>query len=104
MVTVTHVTSVHPPRDIRIYWKDRVSLAATGYDAALVAPSDANVDEHGVKIIAVLASWNPLRTLWRHASRQWAIYHEVKTCRPAGAVVTGSEPLADVLNEVIQRR
>jgi len=50
---IVHLTSVHQPFDTRIFYKECVSLAQTGYDVVLVAPYDHSKFVNGVKIRSV---------------------------------------------------
>lgn len=50
---IVHLTSVHSPRDARIFGKECRSLAATGAEVVLVAPSDRNERIDGVRIRSV---------------------------------------------------
>jgi glycosyltransferase involved in cell wall biosynthesis len=43
---ICHLTSVHPAKDIRIYYKQCISLHKAGYDVALIAPH-AQITESG---------------------------------------------------------
>jgi glycosyltransferase involved in cell wall biosynthesis len=47
------LTSVHNPRDNRIFEKQAKSLSEAGFDICLVAPHENNFEEDGVKVISV---------------------------------------------------
>jgi len=49
---VVHLTSVHPPFDVRIV-RECTTLAANGYDVSLVVPADRDDVIDGVKIVNV---------------------------------------------------
>ena len=49
---VCHVTSVHPPKDARIFYKECASLASE-YEVYLVAPNTADELDQGVHIVGV---------------------------------------------------
>lgn len=53
MVKVCHFTSVHPPKDVRIFHKECKSLAKAGYDVSLIVAGASNESVDGVKIIGV---------------------------------------------------
>lgn len=49
---ICHVTTVHPPNDVRIFIKECTSLAAAGHDVSLVVAADGDsYSENGVKVI-----------------------------------------------------
>lgn len=50
---VCHLTSVHPAKDGRIFYKECSSLAKAGYDVTLVAAGADNEVCNGVKIVGV---------------------------------------------------
>lgn len=49
---VCHVTSVHPSTDVRIFWKECLSLAKR-YEVSLIAPNTEDRAEQGVNIYGV---------------------------------------------------
>lgn len=49
---ICHVTSVHPATDVRIFWKECLSLSKQ-YDVSLIAPNTENRDEQGIHIYGV---------------------------------------------------
>lgn len=51
MTRVVHLTSVHPPRDPRIFVKECQSLAEAGYEVILVAPDAPSGVEAGVRFV-----------------------------------------------------
>jgi glycosyltransferase involved in cell wall biosynthesis len=50
---VSHLTSVHPTEDIRIFIKECKSLAAAGYDVSLITANKGSYEVDGVKIIGL---------------------------------------------------
>jgi glycosyltransferase involved in cell wall biosynthesis len=50
---VSHLTSVHPTEDIRIFIKECKSLAAAGYDVSLITANEGSYEVDGVKIIGL---------------------------------------------------
>ncbi|MDE5876025.1 MAG: glycosyltransferase [Muribaculaceae bacterium] len=52
-VKVCHMTSVHPAKDGRIFYKECTSLAKAGYDVTLVAAGANDEICNGVKIVGV---------------------------------------------------
>lgn len=52
MVKVCHMTSAHRSGDVRIFYKECASLAASGYDTYLVAQGDSR-EENGVHVVGL---------------------------------------------------
>lgn len=50
MIKVCHMTSVHPPEDVRIFHKECVSLAKAGYETYLVQQGES-YEKNGVHIV-----------------------------------------------------
>ncbi len=50
---VCHITTVHPVFDVRIFYKECVSLADEGFDTYLIARYNRDETVHGVHIIAI---------------------------------------------------
>lgn len=51
-IKVCHVTSIHPSTDVRIFWKECLSLSKY-YDVSLIAPNTEDRIEHGINIYGV---------------------------------------------------
>lgn len=51
MTRVVHLTSLHSPRDPRIFYKECTSLAEAGYEVLLVAPGAGNDTDNGVQFV-----------------------------------------------------
>lgn len=83
---VCHITSVHPPFDVRIFHKECRSLARAGYDVTLIAPADfkERVVE-GVRVLGVsrptsrrqrLRVWRELLATVRHVRPDLVHFHD----------------------------
>jgi glycosyltransferase involved in cell wall biosynthesis len=80
---VVHVTSAHPPSDVRIFQKECRTLAAAGYDVVFVVPHDRDETVDGVRLRAIAPARGRFermtRTSWRAvraaAAEKAEIYH-----------------------------
>ena len=80
---ICHISSVHPALDIRIFFKECKSLAATGYDVTLIAVYNEEQTIDGVHIVPFRLYKNRLKRILfspfrmlRLALRQHAtVYH-----------------------------
>lgn len=78
-----HLSSVHPPYDVRILTKECTTLAQAGYRVSYVAPHDRNEHVDGVEILPLKASrgrltrilTGPWRVLAAARRAQGDIYH-----------------------------
>jgi hypothetical protein len=68
---IVHLTSVHSPSDIRIFFKECRSLAAAGYEVVLVAPGGKDRFVEGVQVRAITKA---ARRLERMTKIVWAVY------------------------------
>lgn len=70
---VCHVTSAHPPLDVRIFHKECRSLARAGYDVTLVAPADFRLlvrDEVRILGLPTVSSRRQRFMAWTHIVRR----------------------------------
>ena len=68
-VIVVHLSSVHPPYDVRIFTKECTTLAEAGYRVSYIAPHDRSENVDGVEIVPLKASRSRLTRIltgpWR---------------------------------------
>lgn len=79
MIRVCHLTIVHGPFDDRIFFKQCVSLANSGYEVIEVAPIEKESVESGVRIVPVRV---PRGRLLRALVGGWRAYRVVKRLKP----------------------
>lgn len=80
LVRVVHLTSSHPPDDIRIFLKECRSLAQAGFDLHLVAPGEGSGTRDGVVIhcFELPTGLRPLRIV----RRLWRAWRSARALRP----------------------
>lgn len=69
-----HLSSAHPPFDVRIFEKECRSLRAAGYDVVFVVPNSVDEVRDGVQIRR--AGDRPRSRLERFTSTQWRVYRK----------------------------
>ena len=52
-IKVCHITTVHPAKDVRIFYKECVSLANAGFDVTLLVLNGVSEQAQGVNIIGI---------------------------------------------------
>ncbi|MBA2655119.1 MAG: glycosyltransferase [Gammaproteobacteria bacterium] len=73
MIKVAHLTSVHSVQDVRIFYKQCLSLKQQGYDVTLIAQDDADRILEGIKVVAV----EKINSRFRRMTKlPWQIYRE----------------------------
>lgn len=84
MAKICHITTVHRPNDIRIFWKECITLAQAGHDVSLIALNAQSETVEGIKIIGIPFAGNGrirrmiggVNAVYRKALRMNAdIYH-----------------------------
>ncbi|MGB1039990.1 MAG: glycosyltransferase [Flavobacteriales bacterium] len=76
-VKVCHISTAHPPFDVRIFHKECVSLAQSGYDVSLVVTHDKKEIVKGVNIIPLPVSKGRLHRMF--IKTHFAFYRSLKT-------------------------
>ncbi|GIW26549.1 glycosyltransferase family 4 protein [Meiothermus sp.] len=71
---IVHLTSAHPPFDVRIFHRECVSLAQAGYKVVLVAPHEQDEVRQGVQVRAI--SKTHKGRLGRMLGTVWAVYKQ----------------------------
>jgi glycosyltransferase involved in cell wall biosynthesis len=73
MQKICHLTSVHPPFDIRIFHKECKTLFEAGYQTVIIAPHDHEEQVNGVRIRALPKAKSRFERMTRI---QWRLYKE----------------------------
>ena len=71
MAKIVHLTSVHPAFDIRIFYKECISLSASGHSVFLIVPHERDESAEGVTILSVP---KPKNRLQRMVTTAYQIY------------------------------
>ncbi len=74
---VCHISTAHPPFDVRIFHKECVFLAEAGFDVSLVVTHDKKETVEGVKIIPLPKSKGRLHRMF--VKTHFAFYRSLKT-------------------------
>lgn len=80
---ICHITAVHPPFDVRIFYKECKALLNNNYSVTLIAPATIAGKIAGINIIALPPSNNRLyrifilsmQALWLALKQRAAVYH-----------------------------
>jgi len=75
-ITIAHLSSVHPARDVRILQKECSSLVQAGYQVTLVIPHDQSEVVNGVQILALP---KPRQRFQRMTQTAWQVYRTALT-------------------------
>ena len=80
---VCHITTVHPPFDVRIFYKECRTLSQNGYDVTLIAQHDRDEIVDGIKIVPLPKVRSRLQrflgldilAFWKAMKQRAYIYH-----------------------------
>ena len=70
---IVHLTSAHPPFDVRIFHRECLSLAQEGYPVVLIAPHERDEVRQGVQVRSVKKTTG---RLGRMLGTVWAVYKQ----------------------------
>tara|TARA_B110000208_G_C11798606_1_gene440802 strand:+ start:1236 stop:2336 length:1101 start_codon:yes stop_codon:yes gene_type:complete len=76
-IKVCHISSAHPPFDVRIFHKECVSLAKAGFEVSLVVTHDKAETVNGVNIVPLPESKGRLHRMF--IKTHFAFYRSLKT-------------------------
>lgn len=69
MIHCCHITTVHPEKDNRIFYKECKSLSCAGYEVNLLVVNGESFEEDGVKVIGIPCKYSSRLQRFRKASR-----------------------------------
>lgn len=75
---IAHLSTLHPPRDNRIFNKECASLAAVGADTWFIGAQDDNEVDQGVQVVGIGKSRGLFQRLVRSQVRAWRALSRVK--------------------------
>jgi glycosyltransferase involved in cell wall biosynthesis len=75
------LTSVHPPLDVRIFYKECRTLAEAGYNVTLIAPCERSTTSNGVRIVSIPLAKN------RFLRMTWGVWRTYRLARQQNATV-----------------